>query len=95
MRCLGKKITVTPEESFTVRLYALGNGILATEETSRKNSVSSYQTKTFAPTKKNVTVEQNLERAYKFYNFTEEDIKNFNQKNSYYEQFKKSLTEGD
>lgn len=77
MKHLGKKIINNSDNIVTIRLYELGNGILATEETSRMNSVSSYKTKSFTPTKKNVTTEDNLKRAYKFYNFTEEDIKSF------------------
>lgn len=77
MEYLGLKEIKDNDGTITIRLYALGNGILATEETQRQNSVSSYKTKNFTPTKKNVTIESNLKRAYKFYNFTEEDISNF------------------
>lgn len=64
-----KKETLEDNTEVSIKLYRLGNGVLATIETHREDAVSSFETKHFSETKQCPTYEQNVRRAMKHYNF--------------------------
>ena len=64
-----KKETLENNTEVTIKLYRLGNGVLATVETHKQDAVSSFETKHFGESKQCPTYEQNIRRARKHYNF--------------------------
>ena len=69
MELINEKIENTADGKRTIRLYKMGDGIMATDELHRDNAVSSFETKHFAPTKQSNTELKVLRRAMLFYGF--------------------------